>query len=213
VEIKKTIFNPLIIVIVVAVIFAIGVDIYVIFNIKSEPYYADNPIVTNSTRKVTTTDKTNPNDVKEADYEAVKNAASANIVTDTSVTSGWKTYTGNAFDGHSATIKYPADWFIYGDGTLYLKKSSHTTSDTGSYEIVINKYYYKDDATFTDTYGPGKLVNINNYSAKYAYLFDNNIYSDNYLITIGDSKYLCAVMFQVPSDKVGEQILSTFQVK
>ena len=113
-EIKKTLFDPLIIVIAVAVIFAIGVDIYVFCNIKKQPtpkpYYASSNKVTYSTKKASTTAKVNPNDVTEAEYEAKKNASSSDIATDTSVTSGWKTYSAKANNKQIYTIKYPANW-------------------------------------------------------------------------------------------------------
>jgi hypothetical protein len=220
-EIKKTLFNPLIIIIAIAVIFAIGVDIYVLFNIKTQsapkPYYAKNTKVTyNTTNTVGSTTKVNTSDVTETKSKSVEYASNPNIVTDTSVVSSWRTWSGDAFDfdGHEITIKYPTNWSLTPDEVLYLRNTTSTPEIPGSYEINISKYHYTDDINFTNLYGQGDLVKINNYSAKYAYKIEyNNINTDNYLITIGDSKYLCTVKFKVPRDTVGEQVLSTLQVK
>ncbi len=205
-ETKKTLFNPLIIVIAVAVMFAIGVDIYVFCNIKKipapKPYYAKTTKVTYSTTKTS----------RSTDSTGNK------IVTDESTSSTWKTFSGKAFGSSMVTFKYPAGWTVIVSATsdnIYLKKTDNTVaSETGAYDIEISKLGNNDDSGVIAHFGKGQATMIGDYSATSLY----NIGSDGvpsyvYVVTIGDNKYLSIVKFLVPSDTVGAQIISTLRIQ
>lgn|GEM_PF-839016 len=228
-NIKKTIFDPLIIVIAVAVIFAIVVNIYVFMNVKTQPKSKlatevttvsgtnNNTSSTTTSNASTTYRTTQLGSSKSLDSNAVKHE---NIVTDASITAGWKTDTGTAFANRNYTIKYPArDWTIDpSDYSIILNNVSYKSNTPGSYQVQISRD--TDENQFTTAFGIGQHIKVNDRDALYAYkasavstsTIHNEVYYEYFLMTIGDSKYLFTVEYEAPNDLIGEQMISTFQI-